>query len=151
MKSILLLLLLAGILPGASIDTKLFEGTEREAYYGQVLQQIDAAEVQGTISKALADEERMELDRLRRASAPSAPIERDGAAFLPQTPPNTTQAYYALQTAASMRLKAADAQQRLRDIQAKLAFLKRAVEDITAAEKPHLLSYQLQFAYYKVQ
>ena len=39
----------------------------------------------------------------------------------------------------------------LRDLSSKTAFLKQTVERIVKEEKPRLLSYQLQYAYYKLQ
>jgi small-conductance mechanosensitive channel len=145
------LLLLTLALPGAEIDTQLYEASDKEAYYTQIRQQIDASQKQGALSKAQADEARVELERLRRASEPPAPSGKEAGAFFASDPLTPKQAANALQEAATARADYAGVQQRLNDVQAKLAFLKQTIDHITAEEKSRLLSYQLQFAYYKLQ
>ena len=151
MRTLLFFLLFAAFAFGADIDAKLYEGGDREAYYLQIRQQIDAAQSLGTLSKADADDERAALERLRRASGVPPPVERDEAALLPQTVLMPQHAVHALQTAASIRVKADAAARTLKDIRAKLAFLKQSIERMTSDEKVRLFSLQLQFAYYKLQ
>jgi len=147
----LLLLLLCASLAGADIDTKLYEGSDREAYYQQVREQIDAAQAKGTLAKALADDERAALEMLRQASQKPAPVERDPEALLPQNLLNTHDVYRAVQAAAGILTAQEAIDRKQRDIQSKLTYLKQKIDRITADEKPLLLSYQLQFAYYKLQ
>ena len=151
MKRFFSLLLLAGLLQAADINATLYEGGDKEALYGQVRQQIDAALSRGTLTKPQAEEQRTELDRLRRAAAQTVETESDAAALLPQPHPTLEEGYHALSAAAETSLKQENTQRTLRDIQSKLTFLKQKIEQITAEEKPLLRSYQLQFAYYKVQ
>jgi potassium efflux system protein len=146
-----LLLLLTLALSGAEIDPQLYEASDKEAYYNQIRQQIDASQKQGALSKVQADEARTELGRLRQASVPPAAFDKDAEAFFSSTPLTLEQAHRALQAAAAAQAESVGLQQRLRDVQAKLAFLKQTIDRLTAEEKPRLLSYQLQFAYYKLQ
>jgi potassium-dependent mechanosensitive channel len=150
-KRLLPLLLLAAALAGAEIDTKLYEGPGKEAYYGEVKQAIDKAQAGGTLSNTRADEERAELKRLRQAAEPPAPVEQDPAALLKETSLRPGHFYHALETAATVGQDQKNIEGKLRDIQSKLSFLKQKIEHITEEERPFLRSFQLQFAYYKLQ
>jgi small-conductance mechanosensitive channel len=146
-----LLLLLSLALTGAEIDTQLYEAPDKEAYYHQIQQQISASQKQGTLSQAQADEAKTELERLRQAAAPPAAFDKDAKAFFSSAPLSSKQAHRALQAAAAAQAESVGLQQHLQDVQSKLAFLKQTIDRLTADEKSRLLSYQLQFAYYKLQ
>jgi potassium efflux system protein len=151
LRLLLLLAWTARTLSGAEIDAQLYEAPDKEAYYKQVSQEIDASQTQGTLSKVQADEARMELERLRRASAPPAPKDKEAGTLFTPAPLTPEQAGRALHAAATAQADFASIQQHLRDVQSKLAFLKQTIDRLTAEEKPRLLTYQLQFAYYKLQ
>jgi len=151
MRTLLLFLLFVGGAYAADINATLYERGDKAALYKTLRTQIDAAQTQGTLSKAQADEERAELERLRRAAAQTLPPEQDPAALFSKTNPALAQAYDALAAAAEAAVQQDSTERKLRDIQSKLAFLKETIGALTAGEKPRLRSLQLQFAYYKVQ
>ncbi len=135
----------------ASIDTNLYEGTEKEAYYLTIAEQIETAAKSGLSSEEIIKEERLQLARLRSAAAQVPQIDRYDLMAL-SAGANNLQGYYsAINAGASLRLKMEQRRQMLRDLSSKTAFLKQAIERIVKEEKPRLLSYQLQYAYYKLQ
>ncbi len=150
MRLLILIVFLTAAAWTADVDTDLYEGTKREAYYQQVQKEIDAAAQNGQGSKETVQEEKLYLARVRSASSQTPQIERydlqpfSGSAITPE------HYYRGIDAAATLRLKL---QQRgmLPEIDAKLASLKQTIEHITEEEKPKLLSYQLQYAYYKLQ
>lgn len=150
MRLLILIVFLTAAAWPADVDTDLYEGTKREAYYQQVQKEIDAAAQNGQGSKETVQEEKLYLARVRSASSQTPQIERydlqpfSGSAITPE------HYYRGIDAAATLRLKL---QQRgmLPEIDAKLASLKQTIEHITEEEKPKLLSYQLQYAYYKLQ
>ena len=152
MIRLIALLILAAALSGAEIDTKLFEGPGTEAYYGEVRKTIDAAQAEGTLSKSQANEARAELTQVRQAAQmPSPTVQQDPAALVTGTEVSLERFFGALEAAADVRQNRDATERKLRDIQSKLSFLKQKIERITAEEKSRLLSFQLQFAYYKLQ
>jgi potassium efflux system protein len=150
MRLLIFIVLLSAAAWPAAVDTDLYEGTNREAYYQQVQKEIETAAQNSQVSKEIVQEERLYLERVRSASSQAPQIERydlqrfSGSAITPEN-------YYGgIDAAATLRLKL---QQRemLPEIDAKLGSLKQTIEHLTEEEKPRLLSYQLQFAYYKLQ
>ncbi|MBU1642028.1 mechanosensitive ion channel [bacterium] len=150
MRLLIFIVLLSAAAWPAAVDTDLYEGTNREAYYQQVQKEIETAAQNSQVSKEIVQEERLYLERVRSASSQAPQIERydlqrfSGSAITPEN-------YYGgIDAAATLRLKL---QQRemLPEIDAKLGSLKQTIEHLTEGEKPRLLSYQLQFAYYKLQ
>lgn len=135
----------------ASIDTKLYEGAEKEAYYLTIAAQIEAEAKSGLSSEEIIKEERLQLARLRSAAAQVPQIERYDLATLSESARHLQGYYSAINADASLRLKMEQHRQILRDLSSKTAFLKQTVERIVKEEKPRLLSYQLQYAYYKLQ
>jgi small-conductance mechanosensitive channel len=146
-----MMMLAAGMLFAADIDVKLYDSDQREAYYDEVQQQIDSAEKNAQRPEAILHEEKLQLSRVRAASAQSPQIERYDVSALSKTPLGMQTFYGALHADALTRIKLEGQRQLLRDIQSKLQFLKSSIERITEDEKPRLLIYQLQFAYYKLQ
>jgi small-conductance mechanosensitive channel len=150
MRLLILLVFLTAAARPADVDTALYEGTKREAYYQQVQKEIDAAAPNDRVSKERVQQEKRYLEMVRSASSQTPQIERyDLQRFSDSaiTPEN----YYAgIDAAATLRLKQQQ-QGLLPEIEAKLASLKQTIEAAAEEEKPKLLSYQLQFAYYKLQ
>ena len=150
MRLLIFIVLLSAAAWTADVDTDLYEGTKREAYYQQVQKEIDAAAQNGQGSKETVQEEKLYLARVRSASSQTPQIERydlqpfSGSAITPE------HYYRGIDAAATLRLKL-EQRGMLPEIDAKLASLKQTIEHITEEEKPKLLSYQLQYAYYKLQ
>jgi small-conductance mechanosensitive channel len=150
MRLLILIVFLTAAARPADVDTGLYEGTKREAYYQQVQKEIDAAAQDDRVSKERVQQEKRYLEMVRSAALQTPQIERydlqrfSGSAITPEN-------YYGgIDAAATLRLKQQQ-QGLLPEIEAKLASLKQTIGDAAEEEKPKLLSYQLQFAYYKLQ
>jgi len=135
----------------AAIDAKLYEGNDREPYYREIQTLIESAQHDEHQPREIVQEEKLQLSRLRAAASQPVRIERYDLTPLSAGPVDPERLYSALEAAALLHLKEQQQRKVLRDIQSKLTFLKQRIERITEEEKPRLLSYQLQFAYYKIQ
>ena len=150
MRLLIFIVLLTAAAWPAAVDTNLYEGTNREAYYQQVQKEIAAAAQNGQVSEEIVQEEKLYLERVRSASSQTPQIERydlqsfSGSAITPE------HYYGGIDATATLRLKL-EQRSMLPEIDAKLASLKQTIEHLTEEEQPRLLSYQLQYAYYKLQ
>ena len=151
MKRLLLLMAAAGVLFAVDVDIKLYDNDQLNAYYDEVQQQIERAEKNAQRPETIIQEEKLQLSRVRAAAAQSLKIEPYDLSALSRETVTMKAFYGALNAAASAQLKREEERRMLRDIQSKLQVLKSSIERITEAEKPRLLIYQLQFAYYKLQ
>lgn len=153
LKSKLLFLpfLLCVSLFSAEIDLKLFDNAEREEYYDEIKKSIDNAAAKGVRSKELIKEEIMQLSRLRDAASNKVQIDRYDLNILKNKTVAIKEYYNAIHALALLKYKQEQSADSGSEMQSKLLFLKKAIEHITDDEKPKLLSYQLQFSYYKIQ
>lgn len=151
MRWFILVLFLKAAVWSASIDTNLYEGTDKEAYYLTISEQIEAAAESGLSSEEITKEEKLQLARLRSAAAQVPQIERYDLQLFSGSVITPEYYYSGIRAAASLRLKLEQHGGMLTEIDAKQAFLKHAIENIVEEKKPRLLSFQLQYAYYKLQ
>ncbi len=151
MRWFILVLFLKAAVWSASIDTNLYEGTDKEAYYLTISGQIETAAKSGLSSEEITKEERLQLARLRSAAAQVPQIERYDLQLFSGSVITPEYYYSGIHAAASLRLKLEQRGEMRTEIDAKLAFLKHAIENIVEEKKPRLLSFQLQYAYYKLQ
>jgi potassium efflux system protein len=136
---------------GAGIDVKLYEGADKETYYQEIRKQIEAAAQSGKYPDEIIQEELLQLKRVRSAASQVIQTEQYDLKALSESRIDLKSYYDVLGIAATLRLKLRQHAQVKRDIQSKLTFLKQTIDAVTEKEKPRLLSYQLQFAYYKLQ
>lgn len=151
MKWLLYAVLLASVSYAVQIDVKLYEGTDREAYYQEIRKQIQTAAEKGQRPKEIIEEEKKQLEELQGAVSQAVWIERYDTGTLSGGTVSLQQYYSALNAVAMLRVKQEQQRRILQGVQSKLAYYKQKIERITEAEKPRLLSYQLQFAYYKLR
>ncbi len=151
MKVFFSLFLLCISLLSAEIDVKLFDNADKENYYDEIKKSIDYAASQGTSSEEIVKEERTQLSRLRDAASNKVHIDRYDLNILKNKTIETEEYYNAIHTLALLKYRQEQSADASSEMQPKLLFLKKAIEDITDEEKPKLLSYQLQFSYYKIQ
>jgi potassium efflux system protein len=151
MKWLIGLVLAVQMAAGAGIDVKLYEGADKEAYYQEIRKQIDAAAQSGKYPEAIIQEELLQLKRVRSAASQVVQTEQYDLKALSESQIDLKSYYDVLGIAATLRLKRKQHSQVKRDVQSKLTFLKQTIDAVTEKEKPRLLSYQLQFAYYKLQ
>jgi small-conductance mechanosensitive channel len=151
MKLFFLVLLPTMILWAASLDSKLYEGDNKEPYYQEIQKQIEDSLSTDKTTQENAKEELLQLSRVRTAASQTIQIEKLEIPNLSGAAVNAQDYYDTLNTVAALRYKIKTHRHMLLDVQSKLSFLKQKIDNITEEEKPKLLSYQLQFAYYKLQ
>jgi len=152
MRYILIPLLLVSIVFSAEIDTKLFEGEERAIYYKEIRTKIDASAKSGSIDKEILKTEKALLLRLQNEFEKKITIDEYDLEKIknkPNIPQDTFQD--AIKFLANLQLNRDRYHDSIERLQSKISYTKNQIENITEEEKPNLLSYQLQFAYYKTQ
>ncbi len=152
MKYLLLLLLLTPALFSAEIDTKLFEDENRASYYKEITTQIDASAQSGLVDKEIIKTQRVLLERLQKESEIKVSIDEYDLNTI-KSKQNISQDSFqdAIKFLANLRLNIDRYHDSIERLQSKISYTKSQIENITQDEKPHLLSYQLQFAYYKLK
>jgi small-conductance mechanosensitive channel len=150
-KIFIFLLLFSIWLFCGSIDEKLFEGANKELYYKEIQKQIDDAPIGGKRLPELVDEEKLQLSRVRGAALQTIVIESYDLSKISKNQVAIENYYDALGGDAVIRNSINEHQQMLVNIQSKLAFIKQKIANLVEEDKEKLLSYQLQFAYYKLQ
>lgn len=151
MKLFILLLSVTSVIWAASVDTKLYEDTQKKSYYDEIQKQIESVEHIKLQPKEILQEERLYLTRVRGASSQDIQIELYDLKILSKKSINFEIYYNAINEVALLRAKQEQNRKILQTINEKSAFSKNAIENIIEEEKARLLSYQLQYAYYKLQ
>ena len=151
MKIFILLTSIACAIWASSVDTKLYEDTQKKSYYEEIQKQLDSAEHIKQQPKDVLQEERLYLTRVRDASSQDIQIELYDLKILSKKSISFEIYYNAINEVALLRVKQEQNRKILQTINEKSAFSKNAIENIIEEEKARLLSYQLQHAYYKLQ
>ena len=152
MKWIILTTLITSILISAEIDVNLYEGDETEAYYQKIHEQIDAASKSKLHPQEIIQEEKLYLSRVRSAASQILQVEPNYIkAFEQNTTIELDHYYSVLSETASLRLSLNERHEMLDDIQSKLKHTLKLIKNLVEENKPRLLTYQLQYAYYKLQ
>ena len=148
MKFLIFFLLVPHLLYSLSIDTKLFDNEEKENYYKEISNQIEISKTNKPVN--ILEDEKLYLQRVKSASSQIVQIELYDTKLLSEKPVKIHNYYSALRSSSYISLKKKENQQLLKSINAKLIFLKSSIENITEEDKIKALSYQLQYAYYKL-
>lgn len=151
MKLFILLLSVTSVIWAASVDTKLYEDTQKKSYYDEIQKQIESVEHIKLQPKEILQEERLYLTRVRGASSQDIQIELYDLKILSKKSINFEIYYNAINEVALLRAKQEQNRKILQTINEKSVFSKNAIENIIEEEKARLLSYQLQYAYYQLQ
>ena len=148
MKYIFFTLFFLHSLSGASIDTKLYD-ENASSYYSEVEKVIESSKQNR--AKDIYTDEKLQLSKVKEASKQKISIlEYD---FSKYSSKNLELGLYynALSNSAAVTQKIEKSSLLVEDLRSKILVLKKMIENIVEEEKPRLLSYQLQFAYYKLQ
>lgn len=151
MKFFIFTLFVVTLLLGAEVDTKLYENTPKESYYEEIKNQILFDEKSKKKSIEITKEEKLYLQRVRSAASQVVQIEEYDLESLSQESISFVNYYSAINAAALLHVKQNEHKKMLSAVNSKSLFLKQAITNIIEDEKPKLLSYQLQYAYYKLQ
>ncbi|MFC2073832.1 mechanosensitive ion channel domain-containing protein [Campylobacterota bacterium] len=152
MRFILFFLLLTHIAFSAEIDKNLFEGDNQEAYHKEIEAKIIASIKSGQVPQEITKEEQAFLSKLRNELEQKISIEKhDLSEVLKQKNISQDTFQDSINALTKIRLKIDKYHQSIKRLQSKVSYSKHKIENITEDEKAYLLSYQLQFAFYKVQ
>jgi len=152
MKLVFTLLLVAQLIFSAEIDKNLFEGESRDAYYQEIEAKIAASIKSGLLPKEITKEEKVFLTKLRDESNKKMSIDKFDLNRLGKQLNVSQDTYHeSMQALARTLLKIDQYHESIKQLQSKISYTKRKIENITEEDKAYLLSYQLQFAYYKIQ
>jgi potassium efflux system protein len=151
MKLLLLPLLFSIALISAEIDIKLFEGNNQQEYYQEIKKGIQKVSAKELRSKVIIQEEILLLSKLEEAGQQKIQIEKYDYKVLIKKTIYSDEYHKVLTAAALIQNKQDQNTKRISDLQSKLLALKQSIEKITEKQKTKLLSYQLEFAYYKIQ
>jgi small-conductance mechanosensitive channel len=151
MKLFSLFFFLSLSLFGASVDSRLYEGNERDAYYEEIKKQINKSLKDNSKNDATIKEEMLQLSRVKDASSKKIEVQKYDLKKFNVNSIDIKEYYKAISYIATLQNKQSVNAEFISGLQSKLLFLKKKIEDITEDEKVKLLSLQLQFAYYKLQ
>ncbi|WP_294885468.1 MULTISPECIES: mechanosensitive ion channel domain-containing protein [unclassified Sulfurimonas] len=151
MKILIFILLIVTISFSADVDTKLYEDGQKESYYQEIQNQISADEKGKKKTVEILKEERLYLQRVRSAASQDIQIDKYDLESLSNKSLTLDNYYSAVNFAALLHVKQNENRKILNTINSKSLFLKQAITNIIEEEKPKLFSYQLQYAYYKLQ
>ncbi len=152
MKYIILFLIFTKTFFSAEIDLNLFEGEERTSYYQEIGLKIDASVKNGSLNQEIAKTQKALLSRLQHEFQTKVDIETYDLDLI-KNKENISQDNFqdAIMFLANVRLDIDRYHHSIERLQSKISYTKNQIENITEDEKKNLLSYQLQFAYYKTQ
>ena len=151
MKYLVLFIITASTLFCVQIDTKLYDTALNSAYFKEILLQINESEKQKTKSIEITNEQKTHLKRLEEASEKKIQIDEFNLSLLEKQKDLKNSILKALFYISEIEVKQIKQNKLLNDIQNKLLVLKKRIENIIEQDKDFLLSYQLQYAYYKIQ
>ena len=152
MKLLLTILLFTQLAFSVEIDSKLFEGEDRDTYYQEVSSKIDASAKSGLVDKDIVKTEKALLSRLRNEYEKKVLIDEYDLNKL-KNKQNISQDIFqdAIKVLVNLRLKMDKYHDSIERLQSKISYTKNQIQNITEDDKPNLLSHQLQFAHYKTQ
>ena len=152
MKWIILTALITSVLIAAEIDVNLYEGTETETYYQKIHDQIDAASKSKLYAHEIIQEEKLYLSRVRSAASQILQVEPNYITTFDKNTSIELDHYYSvLSETASLQLSLSERHEILDDIQSKLKHTRKLIKNLVEENRQRLLTYQLQYAYYKLQ
>ena len=151
MKYLLLFILSINISFCAQIDTKLFDTAKNVSYFKEIEQQILKEEKTKAKSNEIINIQKAHLKRLEESTLIKVPFEKFDLNSLKEEENLLDSILKAIFYISELEIKEKKQNELLIDIQNKLALLKKRIENILEEEKKYLLSYQLQYAYYKIQ
>ena len=152
MRLIFFILFFSCIVYSVEIDKNLFEGDNKDTYHKEIEEKITASIKSGLVPKEVTKEEQVFLSKLRAELEQKVSIEEHNLSkIIKQQNIHQDTFQDSINALTKIRLKIDKYHQSIKRLQSKVSYTKSKIENITEDEKAYLLSYQLQFAYYKVQ
>ncbi len=151
MKQLILFILIINLSFSAEIDTKLYDTLQNKSYLNEIKEIIISSEKSNTKTPEIINTEKAHLKRLSDASISRIIIDEFDIKVLAVEKNLPTSILKATFYISENIVKENKQKELLNDIQNKLSLLKKRIENIVEEDKNSLLSYQLQYAYYKIQ
>ena len=151
MRSLLVIFSLALFLNSAQIDNSLFENKNNPKFYEDLEKKIEESSKKQEFSQEIINTQKVNLKRLRELISKDINIEKFDNSYFINKDINIDTYFEAILTLAKTQIKIDTQNSLLGDVQNKLIFLKKSIEDIIEQDKQNLLTYQLQYAYYRTQ
>ncbi len=151
MKYLLLFVLIINTLYCAEIDTKLFDSSQNESYFKEIEKQILEEQKTKVKSDEIINTQKAHLKRLEETTLKKIQVENFDLNSLKEEKNLVDSIIKALFYISELEVKEKKQNELLNNIQNKLSLLKKRIENIVEEDKINLLSYQLQYAYYKIQ
>ena len=151
MKYIISLMLVVSTLFSAQIDTKLYDLTQNKTYFQEIDEQINQSAKLKSKSGDIISAEKGNLKRLEETSSIKIKLDAFDLTLLEKEKDLKNSILKALFYISEIEVKQNKQNEISNDIQNKLSLLKKRIENIIEKDKDFLLSYQLQYAYYKIQ
>ena len=150
MKPFFLFLLIINFSFCAEIDIKLYDKSLGSVYYQEIDNKIKQSQIEKSKSDEIINEEKVHLKKLIDISSQKVFIDEFNLNLLNDKTILLESLLKSITHLSEIKVKSKKQYEFKNDIQNKLSFLKRAIENIIEEKKDFLLSYQLQFAYYKI-
>ena len=151
MKYILFLFLTITSLFSAEIDTKLFENVQDTNYLKEIEKSISKSEKDKSKDIEIINTENKHLKQLFEAYSTKVTIKEFDLNLLNEEKNLLDTLSKSLFYISELKIKEKNQNQLTAEIQNKLSLLKKRIENIVEEDKKNLLTYQLQYAYYKLQ
>lgn len=151
MRIFLVIFSLSIFLNSAQIDNSLFDNKNNKEFYKTLEKNIEDSSLNKEFSQEIINTQKIHLKRLQELLSKTINVEKfDNSKFLNKNI-SINDYFEEIQNLVNTQIKIDKQNSLLTDIQNKLIYLKKSIEDIIEEEKHNLLSYQLQYAYYKIQ
>lgn len=151
MKYIIIIILIINSAFSVDIDNKLFETIQNTDYLKEIEKQINESEKSKSKNIETINIEKKHLKRLMEAYNLKITIKDFDTTVLSQEKNIVDSVLKLLLYTSEIKIKERKQNELLNDIQNKLSLLKKRIENIIEEDKSLVLSYQLQYAYYKIQ
>lgn len=151
MKMIFFILLFITISFSAQIDTKLFDNNDKNAYYIEIEKLINTSKIKKSKPLEIIKEEQKYLKSLKELSDKNIVIDESIDNFSLKEEISLENLLKIINLLSLNKQKLLTQNILQNSVQEKLSYLKKKIENITEVDKQRVLSYQLQFAYYKIQ
>ena len=151
MKYILFLFFTISFLFSAQIDTKLFENVQDTRYLKEIETTILQSEKENSKDIETINTEKKHLKQLIEVYSTIITVKEFDLSLLNQEKNLLDSLFKSVFYITELKIKEKNQNQLSIEIQNKLSLIKKRIENIVEEDKKNLLTYQLQYAYYKLQ
>lgn len=151
MKIFISLIILFNLLFSLEVDTKMFEGKDSINYLSEIEKKINEAKINNLRPKKILTEERYYFDQIKNSILKKVEIAKIDLNNKDNKQFSISGMYISINELLDIEKKIKEQKDLIEELQNKLSFTKRLIENITKEDKDSSLLYQLQFAYFKTQ